>query len=69
MSMSTTHDLFQSTIDCLDFFYHRMIHGRIILTHDYHTDGVKQAFNEFCKDKKIPQIQLLGSQCTITKLD
>ena len=62
-------DLFQSTIDCLDFFYPRMVNGGIILTHDYHTDGVKQAFNEFCKDKKIPQIQLLGSQCTITKLD
>ena len=61
-------DLFQSTIDCLDFFYPRMVNGGIILTHDYHTDGVKQAFNEFCKDKKIPQIQLLGSQCTITKL-
>ena len=62
-------DLFQSTIDCLEFFYPRMINGGIILTHDYHTDGVKQAFNEFCKDKKIPQIQLLGSQCTITKLE
>ena len=62
-------DLFQSTIDCLEFFYPRMINGGIILTHDYHTDGVKQAFNEFCKDKKIPQIQLLGSQCAITKLE
>ena len=45
------------------------IFSKIILTHDYHTDGVKQAFNEFCKDKKIPQIQLLGSQCAITKLE
>jgi O-methyltransferase len=62
-------DLFQSTIDCLKFFYPRMINGGVILTHDYHTDGVKQAFNEFCKDKKIPQIQLLGSQCIITKLE
>ena len=62
-------DLFQSTIDCLEFFYPRMINGGIILTHDYHTDGVKQAFNECCKDKKIPQIQLLGSQCAITKLE
>ena len=62
-------DLFQSTIDCLKFFYPRMINGGVILTHDYHTDGVKQAFNEFCKNKKIPQIQLLGSQCIITKLE
>ena len=59
--MSPTHDLFQSKIDCLDFFYPRMIHGRIILTHDYHTDRIKQAFNEFFNDKKIPQIQPLGS--------
>jgi len=62
-------DLFQSTIDCLEFFYPRMINGGVILTHDYHTDGVKQAFNEFCKNKKIPQIQLLGSQCIITKIE
>lgn len=62
-------DLFQSTIDCLQFFFPRMIKGGIILTHDYHTDGVKKAFEEFCHDKKIPWIELAGSQCMITNLE
>lgn len=33
-------DLYQSTYDCLNFFYPRLIQGGIILTHDYHTTGV-----------------------------
>jgi len=61
-------DLFQSTKDCLEIFFPKMINGGIILTHDYHTDGVKKAFNEFCKDKKIPCVELSGSQCMIVKL-
>jgi O-methyltransferase len=62
-------DLFQSTIDCLQFFFPLMINGGIILTHDYHTDGVKKAFEEFCQNKKIPWIELSGSQCMIIKLE
>lgn len=58
-------DLYKSTLDCLNFFYPRLIHGGIILTHDYHTNGVQTAFKEFFKDKKIPIIELTGSQCMI----
>jgi len=60
-------DLYKSTIDCLGFFYPRMIQGGIILTHDYHTDGVQTAFKEFFDGKKIPIIELTGSQCMVIK--
>ena len=54
----------------LEFFYPRMINGGIILTHDYHTDGVKQAFNEFCKDKKNPSNTITWiTMYAITKLE
>lgn len=58
-------DLYKSTLDCLNFFYPRMIRGGIILTHDYHTSGVQQAFKEFFADKKVSIIELTGSQCMI----
>jgi len=61
-------DLYQSTIDCLEFFYPRLVQGGIILTHDYHTNGVKSAFDEFFKNKKIPVIELTGSQCLIINI-
>lgn len=58
-------DLYKSTIDCLNFFYPRLTHSGIILTHDYHTTGVQTAFKEFFRDKQIPVIELTGSQCMI----
>lgn len=58
-------DLYKSTLDCLNFFYPRMIHGGIILTHDYHTTGVQSAFKEFFADKKLSIIELTGSQCMV----
>lgn len=60
-------DLYQSTIDSLEFFYPRLIQGGIILTHDYHSDGVYKAFAEFFKSKQISIIELTGSQCMIIK--
>ena len=60
-------DLYQSTIDSLEFFYPRLIQGGIILTHDYHSGGVHKAFTEFFKSKQIPIIELSGSQCMIVK--
>lgn len=61
-------DLYQSTIDCLNFFFPRMVTGGIILTHDYHTSGVKRAFEEFFHDKKVPLLELSGSQCLVIKV-
>jgi len=58
-------DLYQSTRDCLEFFYPRLIKGGIILTHDYHSNGVQIAFKEYFQNMKIPIIELTGSQCMI----
>ena len=60
-------DLYKSTKDCLVFFYPRLIKNGIILAHDYHSDGVRSAFNEFFSEKKIPVIELTGSQCMVIK--
>lgn len=43
-------DLYDPTMQCLEFFYPRMVAGGIILTDDYtwkHTPGVELAYNEF----------------------
>jgi hypothetical protein len=58
-------DLYKSTMDCLKFFYPRMVKGGIILSHDYHTGGVRSAFDEFFRDKKISLIELPGPQCMV----
>ena len=60
-------DLYQSTLDCLEYFFPRMVKGGIILTHDYHTSGVKKAFEKYFKNKNIPQIELSSSQCLVIK--
>ena len=60
-------DIYHSTIDCLEFFYDKMSKNGIIISHDYHAQGVKKAFDEFFKDKPEKVIQLPMSQCMITK--
>lgn len=47
-------DLYKSTLDCLEFFWPRMVKGGIIISDDYkwaHTPGVKMAFDEFFKNE------------------
>ncbi len=64
-------DLYQPTLDCLNFFYNRMIPGGIIISDDYkwqHTPGVKRAFDEFFKDKK-EQVNDSGlNSCFVVKV-
>ena len=60
-------DLYRSTIECLKFFYPRLVNGGIILVHDYHSDGIQKAFKEFLQDNKIHLIELTGSQSMIIK--
>jgi hypothetical protein len=62
-------DLYEGTIACLKFFYPRLIMGGIILTHDYHSNGVRTAFTDFFKERKIPIIPINGSQCMIVKTE
>tara|TARA_B100000029_G_scaffold297820_1_gene290993 strand:- start:919 stop:1467 length:549 start_codon:yes stop_codon:yes gene_type:complete len=62
-------DLFDSTIQCLEFFYPRLEKGGIIISHDYSSViGVKKAFHDYFKDKDVSIINLLESQCMIIKL-
>ena len=43
-------DCYESTKQCLEFFYSRMSPGGIILSHDYITaPGVKKAFDDFLR--------------------
>jgi hypothetical protein len=62
-------DIYQSTLDGLEFFYPRMSKGGVIISHDYHgADGVKTAFNEFFQEKSETVIALSTSQCLVVKL-
>jgi len=60
-------DTYQSTKDCLEFFYDRMNKGGIIISHDCNRlMGVKKAINDFFKDKETI-IRVSLSQCLIIK--
>ena len=60
-------DLYKSTIDSLRFFFPKMVQGGIILIHDFHSDGIQKAFEEFKNENKIQLIELTGSQAMIIK--
>lgn len=61
-------NLYQSTKDCLEFFYPRMIRGGIILSHDYSLlPGVKNAFDEFFAARPELVIELSTTQCMVIK--
>lgn len=61
-------DTYQSTLNCLKFFFPRISPGGIIISHDYlNAPGVRKAFDEFFLDKQDPIIELLTSQCLIVK--
>ncbi len=62
-------DLKSSTLECLRFFYPRLVRGGIILTHDYsYFDGVREAVDQFLADKDQAMIELPTSQAMIVKL-
>jgi hypothetical protein len=62
-------DIYQSTKDCLEFFYERMTPGGVILSHDYPSSaGVRKAFDDFFADKKENIINLPLSQGMVVKL-
>ncbi len=61
-------DIYQSTKDCLEFFYPRLENGGILISHDYpEVNGVKEAMDEFMKDKPETLIELAGRQCMFIK--
>jgi len=63
-------DLYKSTLDCLEFFYPKMVFGGIIVCADYTASKYKgpgKAINEFLKDKKEFPIHTTENQCIIIK--
>lgn len=63
-------DIYESTQNCLKFFYPRMSRGGVIISHDYPSSkGVKKAIDEFFSDKPEIIIELFGGgQCLIVKV-
>jgi predicted O-methyltransferase YrrM len=62
-------DTYESTRDCLHFFYPRLNPGGVIISHDYTgVRGVKKAFDEFFDARPEPIIELSGSQCLVVKM-
>lgn len=62
-------NIYKSQMDCLNFFYPRMVKGGVIITHDYTIlPEVRRAFDEFFKDKPEPVIELSGSHAMIVKV-
>ena len=62
-------DCYESTKQCLLFFYPRMSPGGIILSHDYITaPGVKKAFDDFFETRAEPVLETAGSQCLVVKV-
>lgn len=63
-------DIYESTLNCLKFFYPQMSRGGVIISHDYPSSGgVRKAFNEFFQDK--PEIVIepyATSQCLVVKV-
>jgi len=63
-------DIFQSTLDGLEFFYPRLVEGGFLLSHDYATascPGVKAAFDIFCEKTGVLPIPLWDTHCLIVK--
>lgn len=62
-------DFYSSTRGVLEFFYPRLVHGGIIVSHDFATcRGVREAMEEFFKDLPEPLIELPGDQAMVVKL-
>lgn len=63
-------NLFQSTLDALEFFWPRMVNGGRIVSHDYNTSsmpGIKKAFTEFFMDQPEKIIEIADSQVMVIK--
>jgi len=63
-------DIFQSTLDGLNFFYPRLVEGGVLISHDYSSQsapGVKAAFDIFCRETGAHPIPLWDTQCLLVK--
>lgn len=68
-------DLYQSTLDALEFFFPRLVKGGRLISHNYNqkgspggrTPGVREAFIEYFKDKEHKIIEIAETQCMVMK--
>lgn len=61
-------DLYESTKSCLEWFYPRMVHGAMLISHDFaDVEGVKKAFREFFATRPEVLIELTGTQVTFIR--
>lgn len=61
-------DLYRSTLQCLEYFWPRVLPGGVLLSHDYSIlPGVKQAFTEFTERTPEKVIELPTTQCMLIK--
>ncbi len=61
-------DLHQSTKDCLEYFFPRLIAGGVLISHDFSIlSAVRQAFTEFTADIPENVIELPTTQCMLVK--
>ena len=68
-AVTASRVLYEGTLDCLRFFYPRMVAGGVIISHDYSIlTGVKRAFDEFFADKPEGVVELPTTQCMVVKL-
>lgn len=63
-------DIYSSVKACLEFFYHRLTPGGVMVFDDYMSPscaGVKKALDDFLADKKEEEISTVRSQCIMIK--
>jgi O-methyltransferase len=68
-------DLYASTLECLRWFWPRMVSGARIISHNYNltggrrgnTPGVKRAFMEFLRGQEHLIVEIAETQCLVIK--
>ena len=68
-------DLYQSTLDCLKYFYPRLVTGGRLVSHNYNlkanpggdTPGVKKAFLEYFSESPDIIVEIAETQCLVIK--
>jgi hypothetical protein len=65
-------DIYQTSIDCCNFFYGRLVSGAVMIFDDYgftlYKDAEKRAVDEFFADKPETLTSLPTGQCIVIKL-
>jgi O-methyltransferase len=63
-------DLHEPTLECLEYFYPRLVAGGVILCDDYGSQlfpGARRAWDSFCEDNDVPFVVLDTGQSVLLK--